>query len=113
MGMSVMRPEKAYLIISNAVCNYYRDIDKTAVYSNEFKLAVDKLIKKSRIDVRKSNASGIWGDIIWEYDERDPYEVYGYENQESIDNNMMYISDRFNCEFRLNWLKCGVENNEF
>ena len=39
-----------------------------------------------------------------EDDYRNGYETYGYKSLESIENNLIYISDRFGCAFRLSWM---------
>lgn len=45
-----------------------------------------------------------------EDDFRSGEESYGYKSQESVRNNMFYISDRWRCAFRLKWLIDGIEN---
>jgi hypothetical protein len=47
-----------------------------------------------------------------EDDTRNGQETYGYESAESIHNNMLYISDRWRCAFRLKWLLDGIEQNK-
>lgn len=37
-------------------------------------------------------------------DDRSGEETYGYESEENILNNLMYISDRFSAEFRYQWV---------
>jgi len=37
-------------------------------------------------------------------DPRSGKESYGYDNDESIRSNLLYISDRWYCQFRLRWL---------
>ena len=47
----------------------------------------------------------------WSLRDEDPRtgaETYGYESEESISNNMSYISDRWRCAFRLKWLLDGI-----
>ena len=39
-----------------------------------------------------------------ESDYRVGVETYGYDSLESIKNNLVYISDRWNCSFRIKWL---------
>ena len=39
-----------------------------------------------------------------EDDYRSGYGTYGYESIESIENSLVYISDRFGAGFRLAWL---------
>jgi signal transduction histidine kinase len=41
---------------------------------------------------------------IKEGDYRNGYETYGYDSIEEIENNLVYISDRFGVAFRLSWL---------
>jgi hypothetical protein len=38
------------------------------------------------------------------YDDRSGAETYGYSSDEAILGNLQYISDRFNCQFRLRWV---------
>ncbi len=44
-----------------------------------------------------------------EDDFRSGEETYGY-NPESVYNNMLYISDRWHCAYRLRWLIDGLKN---
>ena len=37
-------------------------------------------------------------------DYRSPLDTYGYKSEEDILINLSYIGDRFNCQFRLNWM---------
>ena len=37
-------------------------------------------------------------------DDRSPLDTYGYESEENILIDLFYISDRFNAQFRLNWV---------
>jgi len=37
-------------------------------------------------------------------DVRNGYVTYGYDSDESILGNLQYISDRWNCQFRLKWV---------
>jgi hypothetical protein len=39
-----------------------------------------------------------------EHDNRSGIETYGYESVESNIGNLQYISDRWNCQFRLRWI---------
>lgn len=48
-------------------------------------------------------------DYKLEPDLRSGEETYGYKTKESIENNLMYISDRFNAPYRLRWLLDGLE----
>ena len=33
-----------------------------------------------------------------------PLDTYGYKSEENVLTNLSYIGDRFNCQFRLNWM---------
>ena len=37
-------------------------------------------------------------------DNRSPLDTYGYKSEQEISANLFYISDRFNCQFRLDWV---------
>jgi hypothetical protein len=37
-------------------------------------------------------------------DDRSPLDTYGYKSEQEISGNLFYISDRFNCQFRLDWV---------
>ncbi len=41
---------------------------------------------------------------IKENDNRTGIETYGYSSHDSIINNLKYISDRWQCQFRTKWL---------
>lgn len=43
-------------------------------------------------------------------DERTGEETYGYKDEQNILCNLMYISDRYNCQFRLRWA-LGILNH--
>lgn len=45
-------------------------------------------------------------------DSRSGEETYGYKDQERIKYDMFYISDRWNCAFRLKWLIDGIKNGK-
>ena len=47
-----------------------------------------------------------------EGDTRSGEETYGYGDAESIYNDMMYISDRWRCAYRLRWIIDGIENGK-
>lgn len=36
-------------------------------------------------------------------DDRTGEQTYGYKNEQEILNDLCYISDRYNCQFRLRW----------
>ncbi len=54
-----------------------------------------------------------WYDRLsgWEPDNRKGADTYGYESEESILNNLQYISDRFTTQFRLRWVLDLLDKN--
>lgn len=44
-------------------------------------------------------------------DYRSPLDTYGYKSEEDIGGNLFYISDRFNCQFRLDWVLGLLDKN--
>lgn len=48
-----------------------------------------------------------------EKDNRSGPETYGYLSRSKIYFDMMYISDRWRCAFRLKWLIDGIEGGHF
>ena len=49
---------------------------------------------------------------IKEGDYRNGFETYKYESVDEIFSNLEYISDRYNCAFRLNWLIGLLDPND-
>lgn len=80
----------------------------------EMNLAFDEWFKNQSVSKFKPllrEMERVWNKQAKEEDDYRPgAEVYGYETKESIHNNMMYISDRWNCAYRLRWLLDGVKN---
>lgn len=89
-----MRPEKAYRLVQTFIDRWN---DGNTKEVNNLIPVINKLLKKFQRQERDypNNMNG--------------YESYGYESKESVENNMMYISDRWKCEFRLRWLLDGIE----
>jgi len=51
--------------------------------------------------------------LLWakeENDYREGEDTYGYSDSESVENHMLYISDRWRCAFRLKWIIDGVNS---
>ncbi len=76
---------------------------------NYFKREIQNDYRK---DIRKSNS------YACTTDDRRGWETYGFDN---IESNMSYISDRWSCEFRIQWIldvlyylktKNGIVENE-
>jgi hypothetical protein len=94
-----MRPEKAKIVIENAIKAALSG-DINPLYECNFLKAVNKLMEKLKVELAES-----W----FEYDIYQPtLKDYG-----SIQNELFYISDRFNTPHRLKWLSFGVDNNQF
>lgn len=100
-----MRPQKARNIINKSI-SYYLKGNRSALY--KALPAIKKMYKKCKIEEKR-----LCSEYDIEPDIRSGNEIYGYFNQVSIDNNLMYISDRWNCVFRLRWLLDGVQNYLF
>jgi len=95
-----MRPEKAHRIIEKTIQRFLHD-EPTAMYIPDMIRAVHKLQAKQS---------------IWHLDHG--YELSTYipnieTDYSGIENEMMYISDRFNCEHRLAWLEVGITEGLF
>ena len=91
-----MRPVKARYVIEQAINDllYKKDFSKLNKCGKE----VDKLLE-------------YWLKDEFEYFKKtDPPALKWYEGYE---NELMYISDRFDCYHRLIYLKCGIENKLF
>jgi hypothetical protein len=82
----------------------------------EMNLAFDEWFKSQSISKFKPllrEMERVWNKRAKEEDDyRSGEEVYGYETTESIHNNMMYISDRWRCAFRLRWLLDGIKSGK-
>jgi hypothetical protein len=87
-----MRPEKAKNIVRRAFKQYRKTGLRSVFKQHEVVAALTQLY------ARELKQEGEFGDY------RTGDETYGYDNEESISNNLMYISDRWNCSFRLRWL---------
>ena len=44
-------------------------------------------------------------------DDRSPLDTYGYKSEEDISGDLFYISDRFNAQFRLDWVLGLLDKN--
>lgn len=90
-----MRPEKFRYEMDRAFDEYFetKSISRFLQLTSE----MDRVWKKwSKLDV----------------DSRSGEETYGYESEESVMNNMSYISDRWRCAFRLKWVLDGVRSGK-
>lgn len=82
----------------------------------EMNLAFDEWFKSrstKRFRSLMREMERVW--VKWskeEGDYRTGEETYGYSDIESIENDMLYISDRYRCAFRLKWIIDGIKNNK-
>ena len=85
-------------------------------FRNELNKTIEKYLKKRDASIfkpllkelkRKYNKLNKMDD---DPDLRTGEETYGYED---VWDRMEYISDRWNCSFRIRWLIDGIENNKF
>lgn len=89
-----MRPNKFASEVTKAVVHRYR--------TGSNSLFTPYLIRRMEREYKK------WS--VEEGDYRAGEETYGYDNDDDqINGNLMYISDRWRCAFRLKWLLDGLE----
>lgn len=91
-----MRPETVHYKLNQAYDNWYET--KELVVSKQLLRGMNRLWKR-------------WAKE--EADFRTGEETYGYKDSERIYYNLLYISDRWRCAFRLRWLIDGLEQNKF
>ncbi len=92
-----MKPKKAAQQINNILWNQFiekedlgtKSVDELILRLKTIKLALHIMYKKAMKDYP---------------DNRVGSETYGYKDDESIKGDLSYISDRWNCAFRLRWL---------
>lgn len=86
-----MRPQKARRIINRAIHQYLYDYHY-------------KPLQRSLPALKSLYVSCLRSEL----DFRTGYETYGYRDAEFIKNNLNYISDRYQCAFRLKWIIDGI-----
>lgn len=102
-----MRPQAAKRLISKLLWDRYienGDLKSKSLLDiqNDLKSIKNALLsmhKKSMQEERRYNIEH--GSTI---DDRSGEETYGYDSLDSIKDNLVYVSDRYNCAFRLRWL---------
>ena len=90
-----MRPEKLYRLTRKAFSNWLKNGD------NRLFVSLLPSIEKQWLKHAK-----------YENDYRNGNETYGYADKESIQLRRCYISDRFQCAFRLKWLIDGLKSGK-
>lgn len=91
-----MRPETVHYRLNQAFDHWFET--KELVVSKQLLRGMNRLWKR------------------WAREEEDFQtgdETYKYVTPESINNNLLYVSDRWRCAFRLRWLIDGLEQNKF
>jgi len=84
-----------------------KDVERTVIAIKKHRGTIQKQIEFIKIDGKKNSN---FKDFPWVADERTGEQTYGYNSLEEIECNLNYISDRFNCEFRLQWMLDVPEN---
>ncbi len=102
---NIMRPETAHNNVRKCICRYI-DSGYTLEYIDckIFLRFVYKLIEKDKVEFETGG---------WAWDNRHPLDIDPDAYGDSLESEMMYISDRFRAPHRLNWLAYGLENNLF
>jgi len=84
-----------------------KDVERTIAAIKKHQGTIQKQIEFIKIDGKKNSN---FKDFPWVADDRTGEQTYGYNSPEEIEGNLNYISDRFNCEFRLQWMLDVPEN---
>jgi len=85
------------------------------VFSNFYRqgvsLEVAKDIVRPYVGVIAAQSKWLAATDYFGGDDRSPLDTYGYKSEEEISGNLFYISDRFNCQFRLDWVLGLLDKN--
>ena len=100
-----MRPEKFRYLMNKAFV--YRVDIKEYEDGYEYKPCWTFVCDKTLLREMKR----VWPKWAFRDDDyREGHETYGYQD---IQHDLRYISDRWNCAFRLKWLIDGIEGDHF
>jgi hypothetical protein len=91
----IKKANARWQILKKVFANFYSISDKTVEDA--------KNILKPHADIIAAQWRYLVKTDPWKPDLRCGYETYGYKDDESIMYNLQYISDRWNCTFRLRW----------
>lgn len=72
-------------------------------YSQGVSLKTAKDIIKPYVGVITAQSKYLAATDYFGGDTRSPLNTYDYKNEDDIADNLFYISDRFNAQFRLDW----------
>jgi hypothetical protein len=73
-------------------------------YSQGVSLEAAKEIIRPYIGVIAAQSEWLASTDYFGGDNRSPLDTYGYKSEEAIGVDLLYISDRFNAQFRLDWV---------
>ncbi len=90
------KADARYLILKKMFANFYEIKDMTVDHAVE--------IITPFVGVLKSQLDWLIHSDYFGTDVRNGYATYGYDSDEIILDNLQYISDRWNCQFRLRWV---------
>jgi len=90
------KAESRRLILEKMFANFYEIEDMTVDHAVE--------IITPFVGVVKAQLDWLIHSDYFGADVRNGYVTYGYDSDESILGNLQYISDRWNCQFRLKWV---------
>ena len=96
-----MRPEKAKQIINRTILRYLDD-EPTSMYLPDMIRALNTMYCKQAIWHKDHG-----------YEFNDDYTPDLDTDYKNIENEMFYISDRWNNPQRLSWIIFGIEENKF
>lgn len=96
------KADARYLILEKMFSNFYEIKDMT----------VDRAIEiiTPFIGVLEAQLDWLVHSDYFGGDVRRGWQTYGFETDEKILGNLQYISDRFNCQFRLQWTLDLIKN---
>jgi len=91
-----MRPQKARQRIKNVLWN-------RLIQQQKIKQPLKEVVKEIK-NIQPELEQQYKAALRSYYDPRGGNETYGYQHTESIIGTLGYISDRWNCAFRIKWL---------
>ena len=110
-----MRPQERHRRITNVLWNRFivqKRLNKMSFDQiiNELK-SIEKELKRAYV-LRVKDEYRFAKEYSSEPDLRTGFETYGYRNLESIKGNLEYISDRWDCTFRIRWILDLIDHKD-
>lgn len=90
------KAQERYKILSKHVFSNF--------YSQGVSLEAAKEIIRPYIGVIAAQSEWLASTDYFGGDNRSPLDTYGYKSEKAIGVDLLYISDRFNAQFRLDWV---------